>query len=552
MLKALQRFLTLTLIALLGLFLLYQGFLFWRERDSMPPGTKIAGVDVSGMNAEETAVAIQTQYSQPVAIYHNNERIELSPLDTGFSLNLDAMISEAQAALADKDVWMGYLRFVLGRPLEPLGIEPLEPVHVELQAAHDEFALRQQLATIGSFIDQPAIPPRINEVTGTFEDGEAGYITDIEASLPDVTAALYKPENREARLVILDQPAPEFDINFLADSVQKQLDSFSGVGSVFIMDLQTGEEVAINADAAISGLSILKIMIFVEAYRTFDGSPNEYVQGILYDTAVKSSNFGANLLLHEIAGENNTYRGADLLTESMHRLGLVNTFMAVPYDATAPATRRNTYVTPANSESNLLMTPDTAMQTTAEEMGTFLSMLYYCAKGGGTLLAVYDDLTPDQCQEVIDLMVLNVEGNLIRFGVPADVPVSHKHGWDLVTHGDAGIVYSPAGDYVIVEYLSLPAGDTSYWLSHDISFPILRDISRTVYNYFNYKDPYLGDALFEADRFDPDDPFFQNSDDGIEAEADGETSEGETAEEGGIVEDGEETAVPTPPATTDG
>ena len=500
MLRALQRFLTYTLIAVVALFLLYQGFLFWRDRDSMPPGTTIAGVDVSGLNADETAVAIQTAYSQPVAIYHNDERIELSPLDTGFSLNLEGMIGEAQAALADQDIYMGFLRFVLGRPLEPLGIEPLEPIHVELQAAHDEFALRDQLATIGSFIDQPALPPRINETTGTFEDGTAGYITDIEASLPDVTAALYKPENREARLVILDQPAPEFDINFLADSIQKQLDAFSGVGSVFIMDLETGEEISINADDAISGLSILKIMIFVEAYRTFDGSPNEYVQGLLYDTAVLSSNFGANLLLHEIAGENNTYRGADLLTESMQRLGLVNTFMAVPYDATAPATRRSTYVTPANSEPDLLMTPDTAMQTTAEEMGTFLSMLYYCSKGGGALLAVYDDITPDQCQEVIDLMVLNDEGNLIRFGVPEDVPVSHKHGWDLVTHGDAGIVLSPGGDYVIVEYLSLPADDTGDWLSHDITFPILREISRSVYNYFNPDNPNLEDPQVRAER----------------------------------------------------
>ncbi len=547
MLKALQRFLTYALIAIVALFLLYQGFLYWRGRDNMPPGTTIAGVDVSGLTAEETAVAIQTAYSQPVAIYHNEERIELSPLETGFSLNLDGMIGEAQAEMAEQDVWMGFARFVLGRPLEPLGIEPLEPIHVDLQAAHDEFALRDQIATIGSFIDQPALPPRINETTGTFEDGKAGYITDIEASLPDITAALYKPENRQAQLVILDQPAPEFDINFLTDSIQKQLDAFSGVGSVFIMDLETGEEVSINADDAISGLSILKIMIFVEAYRTFDGSPNEYVQGLLYDTAVRSSNFGANLLLHEIAGENNTYRGADLLTESMHRLGLVNTFMAVPYDAVAPATRRSTYVTPANSEPDLLMTPDTAMQTTAEEMGTFLSMLYYCSKGGGTLLAVYNDITPEQCQEIIELMVLNDEGNLIRFGVPEEVPVSHKHGWDLVTHGDAGIVLSPGGDYVIVEYLSLPAGDTGDWLSHDITFPILREISRTVYNYFNPDNPNLENPQHRAER-----EAAAREAAAAEAEAEAAENGGEGGEDGEVIEDGVETAVPTPTGTTDG
>ncbi len=97
-------------------------------------------------------------------------------------------------------------------------------------------------------------------------------------------------------------------------------------------------------------------------------------------------------------------------------------------------------------------------------------------------------------------MVLNEEGNLIRFGVPDDVPVSHKHGWVQATHAHAGIVLSPGGDYVLVEYLH-QNGD---WLQSSVSFPILREISRAVYNYFNYDNPYLGDALAEEERFQED------------------------------------------------
>jgi hypothetical protein len=124
-------------------------------------------------------------------------------------------------------------------------------------------------------------------------------------------------------------------------------------------------------------------------------------------------------------------------------------------------------------------------------MGTLLSMIYYCSQGGGTLLAVYpDDVTPDECQAIIDLMVRNEEGNLIRFGVPEDVPVSHKHGWDFVTHGDAGIVLSPGADYVIVEYVTAPESD---WLPYEIGFPILREISRATYNYFNFDNPNTED-----------------------------------------------------------
>jgi beta-lactamase class A len=515
MLKALQRFLILSLLLLGGLFLLYQGFLYLMTREDMPPGMVMAGVDVGGLSAEETAVALQNHYFTPIRLNYRQEAIELDPQLVGFTLNTEAMLAEAQSYLEAQDPWQGYLRFLLGRSI-------MEPITIELQASHDPAAVRDRLQTVATFLDKPPQPPRINDTTEAFEMGQPGYVSDIEASAPLLEAALYRSDERQVDLVVQDLPAPDFDISFLRDSLQKQLDAFSGVGSLFIMDLETGEEISINGDMAISGLSILKIAIFLETYRKLDGPPDEFIAQLLYETAVQSSNYGANLLLEFIAGERNTYQGAAVFTERMRRLGLVNTFMAIPYDANPVSTRPTTYVTPANSRNDLLFVPDPARQTTAEEMGVLLSMIYYCAKGGGALLAMYPgELTPDECQAIIDLMVLNVEGNLIRFGVPNNVPVSHKHGWDGVTHGDAGIVLSPGRDYVIVEYLHSP----NQWLVSDISFPILREISRTVYNFFNFEDPYLGDALFEADRFDPDDPFFQNLNNEQEQEPEAEAGE---------------------------
>ncbi len=182
--------------------------------------------------------------------------------------------------------------------------------------------------------------------------------------------------------------------------------------------------------------------------------------------------------------------------------------MAVPYDASPPAYRRTSYVTPANSNPDLPSQPDTTMQTTAEDIGTLLAMIYHCSKGGGALLAVYpEQITPDECQSIIDLMILNEEGNLIRYGVPEGTPVSHKHGWARATHADAGIVFSPGGDFVIVEYLSQP-GD---WLLADVSFPILRDIARAAYNYFNMEDPYLIDPFSDREQVDPDNPFSEGA-----------------------------------------
>ncbi len=546
MLKALQKFLFLLLLVMGAGYLAYQAFLYMQTRQNMPPGMVIAGVDVGGLTKDETAVALQDHYYAPVRLTYRQELVELDPQTAGFTLDLDAMLGEAQNTIDQQDVWQGYLRFLIGGRLEPISID--------LKASHDPAALQDRLQTIATFLDQPPRPPQLNSETETFEMGQPGYLTDVAASLPAIEKALYQPDDRAADLLVQDEPAPAFDINFMRDSVQKQLDAFSGIGSVFIMDLNTGEEIDINADMAISGLSILKIAIFLETYRALDNPPNDYVQGLFYDTAVQSSNFGANLLLHEIAGEYNTYKGADILTESMKRLGLVNTFMAVPYDAVAPATRPNTYTTPANSKPDLQMIPDTAMQTTAEEIGSLLSMIYYCSKGGGTLMAVYPgQITPDECQAILDLMVLNKEGNLIRFGVPEDVPVSHKHGWDLVTHGDAGIVFSPGGDYVIVEYLSLRADDTSGWLDHDISFPILREISRTAYNYFNPDHPNLEDP---ADRSAREAAAREAA--AAAATATAEATAADGTDEAGIAAGGElppenATAVPataTPPAQT--
>jgi len=535
MLKAIQRFLLLLLLAIAALYLAYEGFNFSQSRDLMPPGTNIAGVDVSGLNREEAIEALQAHYYAPVELLHEGEYAPLFPEEVGFVIDAGAMVQQIEAQRDEEDPWLGFAQYLLRRPFTPL--------QVDLIAVHDSQRLQTQLQTIATLMDRPAQAAQISADAEVVRQAQDGIVTDVIASLPLVEAALYRAEDRAAELVVMVEPAPEIDsMEVLRTRLEQQLRTFDGTGIIFVMDLKTGEELSINGDVPVSGLSILKIAIFAETYRVLDQPPDAYVQNLLVETATLSSNFGANLLLHVIAGENNTYEGAAVLTEALQQLGLVNTFMVIPYDSVEVATRPTTYVTPANSRPNGLTVPDPARQTTAEDIGTLLSMIYYCAKEGGGLADVYPgEITPEECQAIIDLMVGNTEGNLIRFGVPDDVLVSHKHGWDGVTHGDAGIVLSPNGDYVIVEYLHQP----SEWLVSDISFPILREISRTIYNHFNPENPYLGDALFEADRFEEDDPFFQNPENLPEAEADEE--EAAEAEPDELPEVDDSTAVtPTP------
>jgi hypothetical protein len=170
----------------------------------------------------------------------------------------------------------------------------------------------------------------------------------------------------------------------------------------------------------------------------------------------------------------------------MHFLGLVNTFMATPYDqkdVTPPAV-----VTPANSRTDVWANPDPFMQSTPDDIGVLLEMIYQCSKGGGALMVAYPgSFTPDECQQMLDIMKQNVitdaEGipTLVRGGLPDGTPLAHKHGWDFDTRVDASIAFTPGGDFVLVVYLNTPQA----WVEWDVANGVMVDIARAAYNYFN-------------------------------------------------------------------
>jgi beta-lactamase class A len=488
MLKAIQKILLIILVTVAAGYLAYQGFLYYRNHDRMPPGMTVAGLDVSGMKLAEVEELLNKHYLSPVSISNETERVELNPDDIGFLLDMDNMLNEAEVLSKPENEWQGFLEFVAGRSLSPIS--------VELKATHDRDALLREMEMLASFMDRPATGPRLVEETETYEMGKPGFVTDVDASLSLVEAALYEPFQREVQLVIIDQEPKAFDMAMLEQTINREIQGFDGLGSFFILDLETGEELGINENVALSGLSVVKIAILLETYRALDFEPNSDQAKLIAETAEHSGNFSANLLLDVVAGMDNAYLGVDILTESMQRLGLENTFIVTPYEEPNRA-GKETFSTPANSRTDIYTNPDPTMQTTAEDMGTLLAMIYHCSKGGGTLLALYpEELTSAECQAVIDSLSKNVEAQLIRYGVPPGTVVSHKHGWAGNTHGDAGIVYSPGGDYVIVEYLSQPQND---WLVHDTSFPILREVSRAVYNYFNIEVPYFGEPDLNSD-----------------------------------------------------
>ncbi len=140
--------------------------------------------------------------------------------------------------------------------------------------------------------------------------------------------------------------------------------------------------------------------------------------------------------------------------------------------------------TPANQRTDINTSPDPYTQTTPSEIGMLLSDIYACANGGGTLRAVFpDEILPQECSQMLELLSENVLGALLKAGVPDGTRIAHKHGWrssplDMI--GDTGIVFSPGGDYVISVFLW-----NDVEMVWDPTSELVADLSRAAYNFFN-------------------------------------------------------------------
>ena len=264
----------------------------------------------------------------------------------------------------------------------------------------------------------------------------------------------------------------------LVDSYVENLD-FEGVLSLAVVDLQTGEELNINEDVAYAGLSIMKIPIVLEMYRILDNDPFPEIARVIEGTIVQSSNLHANILLAEL-GDGDMSIGVSVLSSNLQRLGLQDTFMAGYFDQDVqpPEVR-----TAANQRTDISTKPDPFMQTTPGDMAALLTMIYQCAQhgGGGLAVAFSGEVTRAECESIIEMLGQNRTATLIEAGVPEGTTVAHKHGFGSGdTIADAGIVFSRGGDYVIVIYLWHPV-----YLEWEQSAPMVANVSRMVYNYFN-------------------------------------------------------------------
>ena len=466
-----SRFTILVILIVVMLAFFYKLNDYRAYRNQIPPGISLAGIPMGGKWEAEAMELLGEAISQPVKLNYLNETILLHSQDVGFQFKADEMLEAVNRLKPETNFWPGFADYILS--------DKPPPANISLQASYDEQQLKDFLASIADKYDHPLQEANANAATLTFVPGRPDQRLDIEASLPLVAGALSSATARQVDLVVnLGPPPRQPGLWMMEQMVEGVLADFPGFYSIYITDLATGENFSDDADVAYAGMSILKIAIMLEAYKRLDGPPDVDTTKILSETMTLSGNFTSNLLLRHTIGDGDAYEGVRRLNQTMKLIGLVNTFMATPYDEDVlPQHIR----TPANQRTDVSTNPDPFMQTTPQDMGRLLEMIYQCADGGGTLIAAYpDELTPDECQAMIEIMSENRIGELIEAGAPEGTQVAHKHGWVGDSHGDAGIVFTPGGDYVLCIYLYY-----TDWLEWEVSSPLMARISEAAYNYFN-------------------------------------------------------------------
>jgi hypothetical protein len=194
------------------------------------------------------------------------------------------------------------------------------------------------------------------------------------------------------------------------------------------------------------------------------------------------SNLPANQLLNQL-GAGNTFAGADTTTAALGQLGLRNSFLAQPFDQ--PVTATAGLSTAANSTATIDTNASPAIQTTAGDMGLLWEMIDQCSQGGGALLVVYpNEYSPIECRELIEWLQTSVPADipaLLASGLPASAQIAHRPGGNFDTRGDAALVRSPGGNYVLVVFLNT-ANQNFDW---NTANAIMGDLSKAAYNYFN-------------------------------------------------------------------
>jgi beta-lactamase class A len=478
------RGVSLVFVFLAALMLVFQMVQYSISRAYFPPDMTIGGVPAGGVDPQAAVQRLLEVYAVPVEIHYGDAVIDLDPNVIGFQINTESMLAAADLQRTGASFWGGYWDYLWNRRTAAS--------QIPLVATYSEERLRAYLKTeISARYDQPPVPAQPIAGTVNFTAGTPGQQLDIESAVALIENALKSPDHRVVNLSSERIAAGRPSLGTLQILLKQIIDEsgFQGLTDLYFYDLQTtedmhfayqlGQEVSIKpVDIAFTASSTIKIPIMVSVFRHFGSQIDDNLDKQLKDMIALSNNNASDSLMQSL----DELRGPLVVADTMSKLGLEDTFINGFFYPGAGVLQF--FHTPANKRTDIDTDPDVYSQTSPSDMGMLLEDIYMCAQsGGGALVAVFPGrIDQAACQKMIQYLQEDKLGALIQGGVPEGTIVAHKHGWDidLTQYSDAGIVYTPGGNYILTIYVYNPGGGN--W---NIVSPLYAQLSRAIYNYFN-------------------------------------------------------------------
>ena len=460
---------------------------FSRLRTTYPGGMTIAEVPVGELDRQEAAQRLLEAYSLPVELLYDDQAILFEPSICGFDLDLESMLAAADIERTKQSFWVGFWDYLWGRQISSLSIP--------LRAIYSESRLRTYLVDeIASRYDKPPSPAIPQPGTVNFVAGTYGTELDLDTAVLLIETAMESINNRSVNLPRNQSSPPRPSLQNLETLLKQTIDltGFSGITGLYLLNVSTleevhfayqdGYEISTNPDVAFTTASIVKIPIMTSIFRRVQEDEDAETLNLLQKMIIESGNDPADWVMERVI---HTSLAPLEITEDMKSLGLENTFLAGEFKRGAPLLR--VFNTPANQRVDISTDPDQYNQSTPSDIGMLLEDIYLCADNGqGTFKAVFgDEITQTECQIMIDYLSQNKMPSLLEAGVPDVTVVAHKHGWVtyqgiMNTLGDAGIIFSPGGDYILVIFLYHP--EQLIW---DTASSLVGQLSSAIYNFYN-------------------------------------------------------------------
>jgi beta-lactamase class A len=261
----------------------------------------------------------------------------------------------------------------------------------------------------------------------------------------------------------------------LENKLRALIDSFHGTAGIYVRNLKTGKEVAINADTIFPTASIVKLPILIGIFNKIQEGAFTYHQAMLYRDSMSHGGSGlmqyfkdssktdlSNVITLMITHSDNT---AAIWCEKLAGGGLtINKWLA---EHGFQSTRLNSR-TP-NRKSNY--DEYGWGQTTPEEMADLLVMI----REGKAV-------TPAASERMYRILTHVYWDEYALSQIPPFVQAASKQGMVDASRSEAVLVNAPHGDYVF--YIATKNNIDKRWEPDNEAWQLARKVSALLWNYF--------------------------------------------------------------------